>query len=122
MYPPERMTTPEPLSPVRPLLARTVTTDGSARSATVAAGQAAAVPPAVAELPFPEFEVPLTISPPATPPMIAAATNPLSTRTIVRPRQALDLRLPTTYRTAPDEVRCSARGEMVLRLARSTPS
>src|SRR5690349_7456533 len=76
MYPPDRMATPEPLPLCRPFPARTVTTDGSARFATLAAGHAAPVPAeprAVVELPFPEPHVALTISPPAMPPTIAAA-------------------------------------------------
>src|SRR5215831_9339533 len=93
MYPPERITTPDPLPASRPLLARTVTTDGSARSATDAAAQAAAVPfdggaVAVAELPSPDPHVARTISPPTTPPMIAAATSPMSAGTMPTLRPA----------------------------------
>src|SRR5262245_39989884 len=93
MYPPGRRTTPDPLPPCCALLARIVTTDGSALSATFAAGQAAAVPlePAAveaAELPFPDPQVALTISPPTTPPTTAAKTSAISSRTSPRPRSA----------------------------------
>jgi hypothetical protein len=72
----------------RALLASMVTTDGSARSATVAAGQAAAAPfeigaVSAVELPFPGLQVSQTISPPATQPTIAASRNPSSSRTVV---------------------------------------
>src|SRR5215467_8496285 len=106
MYPPDRMTTPDPLPASRPLLARTVTTDGSAWSATLAAAQAAAVPfeagaVAAAEFPFPEPHVALTISPPTTPPMIAAATSPMSAGTMPRLRAAPGP--PTLLAAAPLE-------------------
>src|SRR5690349_18412171 len=97
------MTTPDPLPPCWALLARIVTTDGRAWSATLAAGQAADGPPepdAVAfdELPFPEPQVALTISPPTTPPTTAASRSAISKRMSPRPRSS-KAHLPGRLRT-----------------------
>src|SRR5262245_55824820 len=81
------MTIPDPLPPSRPLLARMVTTDGSARFATCAAGHAAPLDADAEELPLSESDVSLTISPPATPPITAPATSATTVGTAAAPNR-----------------------------------